>query len=406
MFDRTMDGVLDRCSDMELHCDSTIIKANAFTMITSCEIIKNLSEDFDDISVIPFPGADAHALRIAVEVIHGIANISELSLEDAELCHNGFEFLGCTVRRKKLLARLWQLISKTQDHHVFLRHAEMFMSSDYYVRNFLNTFKMLCPKWNDFQKVFDNVRLTEHIATVCMLRLCRYFPVHLVFEKLIDSFPGHCLTFDTCVKLLGSYNTGVYHHPDEVVMSINKILSKFRGEDRAVHLQTITTAFGMYDASPGSKLIATTLSFKNEPKTSVLLKIYDPYLGSRTLKVKRILTATLNTQYGTIGGFFDIEKMDEQRYYPTTVLLRITTYTNDAPWDVDVIGHSYTLTETWREYKNVEYGDPLTELESPDTWNEDDEKALTEALKNIDHLRYIRLDFFYGHGDVRQLSLF
>ena len=237
-----------------------------------------------------------------------------------------------------------------------------------------------------------------------MWRLCRFFPAHLVFDALIDAFPESLLTVETCIKILGSYRTGVYHHPDEVVISMNKILSKFKSDEKAIHLQAISDAFCMYETSPTSKLIATTLTFTNEPKISVLLKVYDPFRGSKVLRVRRFLSTTVNTVEGKLTGTIDEDKIDGSHHHPSIILLRITTYNSNVPWEDDTIDQSYKMTETWREYADHMNG--ALELEAPTHVHRDDECTLSNALKSTDTLRYIRLDFFYGHGDIRQLAIF
>lgn len=402
-----MRAVLDRCSDMEIHCqDGTVIKANAFTMISSCTVIRNMYEDIGDISKIPCPIEDSQAVEVAVDVIHGLRHIPDLTLEETELCHRGFEFLGCTILWKKLVARMWFFVSKTTEVSVALKFADTLLSREMYARDFLNKFKSLCPKWNDFKEVFRHITVSEEIAMVCMWRLCKYFPAHLVFNAVIDAIPPHVLTFDQCLKILGAYRTGVYHHPDEIVSSTNKILSKFKEEDRAIHLQTISDAFCMYECSPGSKLLATILTFSKEPRKSILLKMYDPFRGTKGLRIKRFLNVTVNTVDGLLQGTCDVERMDEDRYYPSTVLMRITTYSSDTPADMDIIDHSYRTTEAWREFRHIEHVGTILDLDTPNVKDAVDEAALQSALKSIDHLRYIRLDFFYGHGDIRSLPIF
>lgn len=402
-------AVLDAYSDMQLHCDQGIVvKANAFTMISTCDLLKHMFEDFgpEHMRNVPIPSMDASVIEMVVHVIHGIRTLGELSLDDVEKCCIGFDYLGCTILRKKLLARMWHYVSKTEDRTIVIKFADKLLVSDTHARNLLNKLKTLAPLWKDFKEVFSHVTMNEDMALICMWRLCKYFPAHLVFDAVIDAFPQHLLSFDTCLKIMGCYRTGKYHHPDEVVISSNKILSKFKDEDKAIHLQAISDAFCMYDVSPScSKLIATTLTFSNEPKTSVLLKVYDPFRGTKLLKVKRFMTASVNTQDGVVGGTCDIEKLDENRYYPSTLLLRIITYNATHQNQHDTIDATYRTTEVWREFKYLEYGEVI-QLDQPTGAHQGSELVLSEAIKSIDTLRYVRLDFFYGHGDIRQLEIF
>jgi hypothetical protein len=400
-------AVLGAYSDVELCCeDGIVVKANAFTMIAACEILRLLYEDVGHMQTIPLPTLEASTAQITVDVIHGIRTLSELSLDEVEKCCAGFDYLGCTILGKKLLARIWHFVSKTEDPLILFKFADRLLVSETYARDVLNKLKSLAPFWKDFKKVFDHVTMTEDIALLCMWRLSKYFPAHLIFEALIDAIPEHVLSFDMCIKVMGCYRSGKYHHPDELVMSSNKILSKFKDEDRAIHLQAISDAFCMYDVSPsGSKLIGTTLTFSNEPKTSVLIKVYDPFKGTRLLRVKRFLIASVNTLEGTIGGTCDIEKLDETRHYPSTLLMRVTAYNATTPHQHDTIDASYAITEVWREFNFLEYGE-VTQLEHPTLRDSEREAQLSNALTSVDTLRYIRLDFFYGHGDIRKLSIF
>lgn len=393
---------------MDLQChDGTVVKANAFTMVSSCTLLRNMFEEFGILSPVVIDAISPMMIKVAVDVIHGLKRPGDLSLSELDACYHGFDFLGCTILGKKMMARLWQLVSKSNDKDTFFRFADRLMASEMHARDLLNALKSLCPKWNDFKEIFRHIQLSEHIAMFCMWRLCRFFPAHLVFDAILDAYPRSLLTFETCVKILGSYRTGVYHHPDEVIISMNKILSKFKDDEKAIHIQTICDAFCMYEASPTSKLIATTLTFSNQPKSSVLLKIYDPFRGSKVLRARRFLNATVNTIDGKLAGTVDLDKLDEIQHVPATLLLRITTYSSTLPWTYDVIDHAYKVTETWREYGDLttDYPDAIL-LDEPTKTDMNEERILSEALRNVDELRYIRLDFFYGHGDVRHLAIF
>ena len=401
-------AVLDAYSDMHLHCgEGIVVKANAFTMIAACDLMNHMFEDFGTVATIRVPPTvDPAAIRVAVSVIHGVDTIAELSLEDVERCCTGFDYLGCTILRKKLLARIWHHVSRAEDTDVVFTFADRLLSQPTHARNTLNKLKTLAPLWKDFKRVFSHVTMTEDIARVCMWRLCKFFPAYLVFNAVVDAFPPDILSFDTCIKVLGCYRSGNYHHPDELVISSNKILSRFNDEDKAIHLQTISDAFCRYDVSPSpSKLISTTLTFSNEPKTSVLIKVYDPYKGTRLLKVKRLLTACINTQDGILRGTCDIEKLDENRYYPSTLLVRIMVYNALNQSQHDTIDHDYQTTEVWREFNDLGHG-TIVHLDEPDVTDAAGELLVSSALKDINTLRYVRIDFFYGHGDIRQLPIF
>lgn len=400
-------AVLGTYSDLELHCaDGIVVKANAFTMITACEVLKHMYEDLGSLKTIPLPGFDASIATVTVNVIHGLTSFADMSLEDVEKCCTGFEYLGCTVLGKKLLARIWYFVSKTDDPLVLFKFADRLLASETHARDVLNKLKTLCPSWKDFAKVFDHVTMNIDTAVLCQWRLSRYFPSHLVFGRLLDAFPESVLTFDMCTTIMGCYRTGMYYHPDELVIISNKILSKFKDEPKATYLQAISDAFCMYEVSPSvSKLMATTLTFSNEPKTSVLIKAYDPFRGTRSLKVKRFMTASINTMDGVIGGVCDIEKLDETRHYPSTLLVRIICYNTATPNQRDTIDSAYAVAEVWREFRSLDHGE-IVQLEHPTVRDHANEHLVSKAIASIDTLRYIRIDFFYGHGDIRKLPIF
>ena len=76
-------AVLDAYSDMQLHCDQGIVvKANAFTMISTCDLLKHMFEDFgpEHMRNVPIPSMDASVIEMVVHVIHGIRTLGELFL--------------------------------------------------------------------------------------------------------------------------------------------------------------------------------------------------------------------------------------------------------------------------------------------------------------------------------------
>jgi hypothetical protein len=342
-------------------------------------------------------------VQVAVDVIHGLVSIADLSLIDVEKCCDGFDYLGCTISRKKLLGRAWHFVEISQTTDVLFTFADRLISSGLYTRDVFNAMKRMCPMWKDFKRLFDHVTMTEEIALMCMWRLCKFFPAHLVFDAVIDAFPPTLLTFDTCLKLMGCYRSGKHHHPDELVIASNKILSKFPDEEKAVHLQAISDAFNEYDVSPSNtKVIGTTLTFSNDPRTSVLAKIYDPFDGTKILRVKRFLTASINTRDGLIAGTVDIAKLVNNHAYPPVFTLRIMTYSTPS----HTIDHSYDTTEVWRVFKTTDWGS-IVHLDDPETYDPPNETIMTTALRSVSTLRYVRFDFFYGlGGDVRQAPIF
>lgn len=399
-----MKDLLEKCSDIHVRCsDGDLVAANKFTLLSTCTVLRDMCSEFEDLSVIPMDTLPKRLVEVAIEVIHGVRKIQDLSLEETELCLEGFDIFGCVILRKKLLSRLWALISKSTSNDEVFRHGERLLFSELHARDYLNKVKSLCPKWKDFKELFQRVQLCESVALLCMWRLCKFFSAHLVFEAILDAFPPHVLTLDTCFKIWGSYRTGVYHHPDEIVMSTNKVLSKFPECERVHHLQTISDAFGSYETSPGSKLISTTLTFANEPFTSVLIKVYEPFQGTRSLRIGKFLTLALNTTTGRLSGTLDVNKLHAFEHYPTTILLRLTTFVSASNYRYDIIGHSYTTQEVWREYPDVE---DTVELEDYLPYTTTDEEALINALRSADTLRYIRLDFFYGPSDIRKTPIF
>jgi hypothetical protein len=400
-----MRALLDQCADMEVRClGGDPIKANTFTMAASCTLIRTLVENFEPTKEVLLPIEDDRCIRVAVDVIHGVRCINTASYDDVDACSRGFAFLGCTMHRKKVQARVWHFVSRSRDLEFVFSNAQRLMlsgSSGTYVNDYLNTVKSLCPSWKDFRAVFDHFTMTEPIAIVCMGRLCKYFPAHLVFDAIVEAFPPAFLTYATCLNVIGSYRTGPYHHPDEVVMTMNNILARFPNE--SVHLQTISDAMCMYEASPGTNLTATTLTYSTEPRASVLIKIYEPYQGTKTLRVKRFLNVTVNTITGTISGRIAVDKLDEHRYFPRAILVRVMTYNAETPSDLDVIDHKYTIQEAWREFTHV---DATLPLHDPDVSNTEADAAIETAVRDVQTLRYIRLDFFFGHGDIRRLHVF
>lgn len=402
-----MRALLDQCADMEVRClRGETIKANTFTMAASCSLIRTLVEDFEPTTEVVLPIEDDHCIRVAVDMIHGIRCLSTATYDDVDACYRGFDFLGCTAHRKKLQARLWHFVARSHDRDFVFANAQRLVlsgPSGAYTIDYLNKVKSMCPMWKDFRRVLAHFTMTEPIAMLCMGRLCKYFPAHLVFDAIVDAFPPAFLTYDTCIKVLGSYRTGPYHHPDEVVMTMNNILSRFKDDENAVHLRTISDAMCMYEASPGTNLTATTLTYSTEPRASVLIKLYDPYQGSKPLRVKRFLSVNVNTITGIVSGRIDVDKMDEHRYFPREVLVRLMTYNSETASDCDLIDHKYTVHEAWRVFRHVA---PHLPLHEPDASNADDELAIQGSIQDIRTLRYIRLDFFFGHGDIRKLHTF
>lgn len=397
--------LLGECADVRLVCaDGTHIMANKFTMLASCSVLRDMVSEYATLRTIPVPSLESPSATLAVELIHGLLRAQDLSLDDLERIFTAFEYLGCPMHKKKLLARLWHHLQRTTDPEVLFRHADRILYTEDYRRDYLSKLKSVCPTWTAFKRVFEHVTMSESLASFLMSRLCLYFPLHLVYNALLDAFPRSILTFDMAMRIFGTFRTGVYHHPDEAVSSMNKTLEMFPCDAGVDPLRTISDAFHMYDSSPETKMCATAITFVRSPKTSVLVKMHDPFKGTKSIKVKQYLRLLVNTVEGFLGGTVDVGVMDIENHRPDTLLARIMTFSATEYSPYDIIPHTYATTETWREFTHLNDHDSV-DLAAPSVTSQDDERVLTEALTSP-LLKYIRIDFFYDRTDIRTAPIF
>jgi hypothetical protein len=338
---------------------------------------------------ISIPNVDTAAVRLAIDVIHYIRRVNDLSFAEVLMAIEGCNILDCGMFRKGLLNRLWHHVSESglceSDVLTAAPHM-MHDGSDHMCQQYVDKVMRLCPTWKTFSKLFERVNMSERLAKLVVKKACDHFPLHLVFCAILDAMPAPVLSLDVALRVLGVYKTGVYHHPDELVMCLNRIASMFPSDPGTQNIVTMTDALQLYDSSPVSKITATTLTFSHTVRRSILMRINEPFKGQRTVRIKRDLKIRINAAAGSLMATLRTDRWDGNIRSP--VSMRVMTFASQSESLYDIIHHKYDIDEAW------EHGHFLI----------DDDEALVliatmPQLQNCSKssMKYVRLDFFFGH---------
>ena len=380
--------------DCTIYCgDGSRVHANTFVMTQNCKVLANAFDCERDRRDFHVERLSLETMRRIVDILHKKVRIASLDLTALQEVMEGFDYLDCRFRYKRIIERLWVLCRSVADVETMYRHADLFIHSDEHRLDFLLKMRLLTPTWTRFREVFTHVRMNEKCAVFCLQHLMLYFPAVLVFNALVSACPAS-LQQDIASKLLGLYRVGVYFHPAEYAMAMKRLVDVAPARDLPI-IRNCVESNQMY-ASSASKLHATFLSYTNSPKSSILIQVLDPFAGQRRVKIPGVADLTLNNTLGTVTGSLFMYRMSQ--HIPialNTVYVRITAYVSTTSVDDDVVESEYDIAEGWRTYEDADHaGRGEVELGAP-AQVPYDETHLTQHLKNP-RVRYIRMDVFWA----------
>lgn len=365
-------GLLQTCADMVLVCADAELPANRYTMLSTCSVLAELVAETECGRGVPLPGIPAAKIAKAIDVIHGICKPAGLSLAETADVQDGFEYLGCTLMKNALAARMWACLQGSSDVAVVLEHAPRLLHHQLYQKKYLNLHKMLAPSWNDARALLRSVDVTMPLALFLLDRLTLYFPAGLVYRALLERLPADVKTFQNAMSLLGHEGLGDHFHPTEMAETLDHIAALFPAGSKC--LRTLRAALTCYDSLGHPNMHGSVVSFVLAPKRSVLLSINDPFRGGRVIGNK-YMKLTVDAVHGLRRCELWPVKFAEQA---RNLYVRIMLYRGTE------------VEETWHNFLNFT-GYVVTQQPTGDktTW-----------------LKHIRLDMFYDTGDPRTSPMY
>lgn len=264
--------LLADCADLFITCDDLVkIPCCRFHVSTKCAVLKWVVEDTSSTDI-PIRNVPSKPLRLALDVVHGLARLADYSLADVDLCQQGFDILGCDI---DTAARVWELatVGVMTIEHLRPRLPRLMRAMDKHT--VLTHAVKLAPAFED---VLVTVRACEPdtaMAIVITGTLCKAYPVGALIEELIDCVPN--ITLENAIAIVGTDTVGIYIHPAEVARITDLLRETFRHENTPLwkFIRSIALAMQIFDIAPLScaNMNGTVIMFQDTPHTSIMLHL-------------------------------------------------------------------------------------------------------------------------------------
>lgn len=264
--------LLEDCADLHIYgSDLQRIPCSKFQVSTTCDVLRHVLEDFD-IKEIPFPNIPGDCLRLAMELIHDITTIDDLSLEHIDLADRGFDVLGTTCIDTS--ARIWSLVEFSGLDAIRPRLPKLVRSDavnkDIVIQTCLN---YDCTLHGIMSTVYA-CQPDFELGLYLVKRLCKFAPICFLFRCLLKSIPN--MTLSKAAQLSSCEGVYPYMHPLEVSCILTILKVTFVEDDvMSKFIYSMAGAMQTYDMAPlsSSTLFGNVIMFHDSQHTSVCLKL-------------------------------------------------------------------------------------------------------------------------------------
>ncbi len=380
--------------------DGTRVPCVRYIMRHFCSVVAELLDatlcDLDPRgrSIIPVPGQPVAPFALAVDILHGAAVVTTLTLEQVEEVLACMDYLGATAWHKDLHRRLWQLLDEPgatfQD---IMRHAPRLLRDPDRAPDVVHRLVRLLPTWADFLgyalkplESSADMRLLDGLVAYAT----NFFPAMLVVDWAIGAAAQLPHATHEDVLRLATFN-GEMFHPHERASTLRRLaeVCASRRWDTAVtrFAKSVAQSLERFDVLPWTRARThgTQISFMEMPLTSVSVVLPKLRLPA-TVKLTPWLKVCF-CQDGRLDAAFQPRSIDDESKTCSAVQLRIMCFNAPHP-------SRGAIAEAWFLF------DVLDGVE--DTY------TLSHATATLGHLsavtgmlrlktaRCLRFDFFYG----------
>lgn len=391
----------DSCTHEDIDADSTAVLAfddgtripcDRFIMRLFCSVVRTLLESSEcavDVprgrTIIPMPGQDPGAYRLAVDLLHaGCGDVWKLDAPSVVSIMRCMAFLGCTAYDLSLDARLWTLL-RDAPLETLMDHAPRFIRNPAMSAVVIRRMIKLRPRWTDFaREVLAPLEsfLDPQLVAAVMAYAPNFFPPALVATWAL-AYPR--LSREAVLRLAAQH--GVMYHPGEmpvVVRRLAEVSAGWQDDDLTRLLRMMVTTMEKYDTVPLSahRVHGTLIKFHDVHMASVCASM-EGRLPKGGVKMTPWLRLTFSPQFEAV---FKPRKIDELSAGCTHVQVRIMCMDKE-----DIV-----VSETWFVFEDVQ---SMQYDLSHATYVVGRRDETEDAIRrNI--VKRLRMDFFYGYRSV------
>jgi hypothetical protein len=382
--------------------DGARVPCDRFILRTFSMVVRRLLEDsacrVDDRgrTVVPAPCQPSAPFWLAVDVLHGVAPVWSMPLDDVIATSACMQYLGVTVHDPALDSRLWHLV-RDQGLPALLPHAPRLLRNPSVSCVVLRRLIQLRPMWRDF--VADVLTPLSADADVTLVNAVvsyapNFFPPSLVLLWALDACPH--LTQDAALRLTSQH--GVMYHPADSPAVLQRLadLADARRWDGWLGgmLRCVVSSMQKYDVAPAAatRVHGSIIKFHDIPTASVCLAVEPGRLPARVR-----VAPWLKLSFAHDGSSLDLalkpRKIDELAADAPGVQVRLMCVDGRDP-------ARGACAETWYTFDTdgAQPHDTYVLAQASATLGDVD--AVPRMLRNRRVARQLRLDLFFGRHSI------
>jgi hypothetical protein len=394
-----MESLLDECADLHILCEGQTIKANKFTMLSRCTVLKDLHEEtgLQGANAVPLPGIPASWPRIAVDLLHGIKKPETLCCQDVWDAQDAFEFLGCATMKHALVTRLWFFAELTRTQSELLHFVPRIMSTKTHRSRMLSRFRILGPRWVEMRELIRALDLCMELAIFCMQSLSRIYPAGIVYKEIVENLPASLATSANLMILMSAHPRTSFFHPGEMQLALQAVFACTNpladsGHERDF-ISTILMTTKECDTVPARRIVASTTGYEGMHRVSAFVDASAKRGADWNLRAASWLR--IRKAGGALHGELDLWRI-------ASAGLAVSCNVHILAVADDGTANSYKAFDVWRRYEVLD--DYVVDFAQYDPGT-DAEKEFSELVASP-HFKYLHINAFYGIFDVMRSPSF
>jgi len=286
-------ALLQECADMYVVCDDgTRIPCSRFHVSTRCAVLRWVTEDTGAARDIPVPLVGSRTLALALDVVHGLRDISEYTLAEVDLAAAGFDVLGCDV---DTAPRLWALLEPVATIQDLRPRLAKLIRSSVGRAVVLRRSITLAPQFEDLVVTLKACEPDAALSIYFAVSLAHMYPVGALVKELLKMTPRPSL--DEALRIAGCDGVGTYIHPTEVgaiLVHLRDMFPNLHESPAWGFVRSMASAMHTFDAAPlsSSTFHGSVILFHDAQSTSAMLTL-DGTAPRRRLSITKWLKVSL-----------------------------------------------------------------------------------------------------------------
>ncbi len=402
-------------NDCRLVCQDGTVYANTYAMVQASTVLSDLFDEMPDTDT-EETGDDTaaetgmrvffvkHICKATMEHVVGLiqrtlcpTDLKEIS--DLRAVLVAMDYLGCSTRWKKLVDRLWILIRSCpvdESKMHMIENASLIIPE--YPDAFFHKFRLMCPNWIEYKKLFDEISMTPMLAVVVMTQLMTFFPMPVLIHAIVTNTPRKHV-YNVISGIFKIPRIGSYFHPDELMLAFDVVLQSATHDiDTSIIRAVLESTQGVNTPTPTPRIGASMVTFHTKNMASFSFVLDRPLHRTKTVAFSsNTASFTFDPQSSMVETKLKLHKFGETGAAVDCVYIRTTVYPRDTELDDGHMSKQVAWDKVYDRWTTVRFVDH--EQDGDVTCRE---PLTTSATADHGHIVHAaRIDVYWVHDPRR-----